>query len=125
MPGRIEVQEGEHLSSALRRLYFAVRHSSKRQWSKSRPGCYEKPSDLRRRKQATSRRNARRHSSGRSGYNTVYLGLSQLLAPTEPFAGQPSRKRKQRWDDQPDSFAAAQQARQSGDAHINGKDTVA
>jgi ribosomal protein S21 len=97
MPGHIEVREGESIASALRRFYFVVRHSSKRQWSKSRPGCREKPSDLRRRKKATARRNARRSANGLPGYNTVYLGLEQLMAPTEPFAGQPSRKRRKRW----------------------------
>jgi ribosomal protein S21 len=98
MPGRIEVQEGEHIASALRRFYFVVRHSTKRQWSKSRPGCYEKPSDLRRRKKATARRNAYRSTMGRAGYNTVYLGLQQLMSSTDPFAGQPSRKRRLRWN---------------------------
>src|SRR5436190_14401769 len=75
MNGKVVVREGESVSRAIRRLAMMVRHATKRQFSKSRPGCYEKPSYLRRQKETLRQRNARgaRHRTSRESRNTVYL----------------------------------------------------
>lgn len=85
MPGRIVVREGEELSKAIERFRHAVRHATRRQWSKTRLGCYEKPSDRRRRKEAVRKRNVRARAKGMVGDATVYLTLRGLLSPYEPF----------------------------------------
>jgi ribosomal protein S21 len=95
MPGRIVIREGENLQQALGRFSHVVRHASRRQWYKTRPGCYEKPSDRLRRKESVRRRNARRPLLGLSrSYTTVYLTLTGLLSPFEPFPAR--RQQRQR-----------------------------
>ena len=99
MPGRIELREGESVREALGRLRQVVRHAARRQWSKTRPGVYEKPSVRRRRKEATRVRNARRTGAQRQGYTTVYLELGALLSRYEPFPDRNQRRRQlQRWE---------------------------
>ncbi|WP_197529018.1 bS21 family ribosomal protein [Aeoliella mucimassa] len=85
MPGRIVVREGELLPDALRRFRRVVHRSTRRQWSKTRPGHYMKPSELARNKRALSRRNAWLAAHGYDGYNTVYLTMQHLMAREPPF----------------------------------------
>ena len=83
MTVKVEVREGEAIQEALRRLRHAVRHEYRRQWHKTRPGSYDKPSYRRRPQEALRRRNRRR--CGRPGTTTVYVGLSELFARRAPF----------------------------------------
>ena len=83
MTVKVEVRDGETIQEALRRLRHAVRHAHRRQWYKTRPGSYDKPSYRRRRQEVLRRRNMRRNR--RPGYVTVYVGLTGLFAPTAPF----------------------------------------
>lgn len=87
MTGKVEVRPGETISQALRRLHIEVRHATRRQLSKTRPGCYQKPSERRRLKERLRRRNVRSYALGGSGRNTVYLTLWQLHLRTFPFPG--------------------------------------
>jgi ribosomal protein S21 len=98
LPGRIEVHEGETLAEALHRFRHVVRHASRRQWSKTRPGGYETPSDLRRRHESTRNRNARiaQQWGRRCGHVTVYMTLAGLFASTDPFTGPRQFKRRYR-----------------------------
>jgi ribosomal protein S21 len=59
MSVRIEVREGEQIVAALRRLHAQIRHAYRRQWHKTRPGAYEKPSYRRRKRETLRNRNAR------------------------------------------------------------------
>ena len=99
MTVKVEVREGEAIHEALRRLRHAVRHEYRRQWHKTRPGSYDKPSYRRRRQEALRRRNSRR--CGGPGTITVYVGLTELFARRAPFTY--SRKPKRL---KPDSIAA-------------------
>jgi ribosomal protein S21 len=95
MPGRIVVREDEDLQQALRRFRHVVRHASRRQWYKTRPGCYEKPSDRLRRKESVRRRNALRPQLGMTGsYASVYLTLTELLSPVEPFSARGQHRQR-------------------------------
>ncbi|WP_425267275.1 30S ribosomal protein S21 [Aeoliella straminimaris] len=86
MPGRVEVREGESIQSAVRRLSLVVHRASRRPWYKSRPGCYLKPSERRRNKEALRKRNARRAEHRQPGGPvTVYLSLRQQLATRDVF----------------------------------------
>src|SRR5690348_13960167 len=97
LPGRIEVREDETLAEALRRFRHAVRHASRRQWSKTRPGCYEMPNIRRRRRESTRRRNAHAShlQSSRHAHFTVYMTLAGLFARSDPFAARRNKKRRQ------------------------------
>jgi ribosomal protein S21 len=94
MPGRIVLREGESIEDALGRLRQVVRQASRRQWSKTRPGVYEKPSVRKRRKESTRLRNARRTGAQRQGYTTVYLELRPLLSRYEPFLDRNQTRRQ-------------------------------
>ncbi len=96
------------LEDALRRFRHVVRHASRRQWYKTRPGCYEKTSDRSRRKEAMRMRSARCHSFfGRRIRLTVYLTLAQLYSDSEPFKSRrrPTKKQKRRYPASPDDRA--------------------
>jgi hypothetical protein len=80
MPVRLEIREGESLAEALQRLRGAVFHSYKRQWHKTLPGCYEKPSYRRRQRRALDARNRFLMSRTRGLRYTVYFGLAGLLS---------------------------------------------
>lgn len=79
MPGRVVVREEETLREALRKFKIEVDQATRRQWSKTRPGHYVKPSDRRRLKAALQARNHRSASRGRKGYSTIYLSPRQLF----------------------------------------------
>lgn len=89
MNGKVTVREGESIVAAFRRLNMIVRHATKRQFSKTRPGSYEKPSYLRRQKETLRKRNARgaKYRRLQETRNTVYLGLTQLFKKERPFRG--------------------------------------
>lgn len=77
------VREGENLSDALVRLNHITRLTHRRQWYKTRPGAYEKPSQRRRKSESRRYRNASRH--GRPGVITIYIGLGGLFSREAPF----------------------------------------
>jgi ribosomal protein S21 len=91
MTAKVEIRDGETIQEALRRFRHAVRHVHRRQWYKTRPGSYDKPSYRRRRKEVLRRRNMRRN--GLPGYVTVYVGLTGLFAPTAPFTYRRNKKK--------------------------------
>ena len=80
---QVIVREGENLSDALVRLNQITRLTHRRQWYKTRPGAYEKPSQRRRKSEARRYRNASRH--GTPGVITIYIGLSGLFSREEAF----------------------------------------
>jgi ribosomal protein S21 len=57
VPIRVEVREGESLSSALQRFRRQVHAAYRRPWTKRKLGYYEKPSVLRRKKKRMKRMN--------------------------------------------------------------------
>lgn len=89
MTVKIWVREGESLPAALRRLQTKCRHAYRRQWSKTRPGAYEKPSYRRRKREGLRARNARaarwHRRISRQVRCTVFLVLRQLLAREEIY----------------------------------------
>ena len=86
MTVRIELRDGEAIQEALRRLRQACRHAYRREWHKTRPGAYHKPSDRKRRRESLRLRNVLRSRFRRSSSRvTVFLGLSGLHARGEPF----------------------------------------
>jgi ribosomal protein S21 len=87
MPARVVVRDGESLQSALLRFRKAVSNAYKRQFYKTRVGCYEKPSDRKRRSKRASERRVRiRTQSGSDFDGTVYMRLKHLHSRGEdPF----------------------------------------
>jgi ribosomal protein S21 len=83
MTVRVEVQESEDVYLALRRLNKKAFLVNRRAWVKSRPGYYEKPSILRRKRHMMDARN-RAAASG--GGLRLWLGLAEQLAHSGPFA---------------------------------------
>src|SRR5205814_1179881 len=59
MPVRITVGEDEPIARAIRRFNEAAQVHHRRPWSKPRPGFYEKPGTVRRRKRVVKEMNAR------------------------------------------------------------------
>jgi ribosomal protein S21 len=96
---RVIVREGEKLSDALWRFNRLTRLAHRRQWYKTRPGAYEKPSQRRRKSESRRARNARRH--GRPGIITIYIGLGGLFSREEPFPWKrkPFRSHRRWWGD--------------------------
>ena len=92
VPVKVVVREGEPLPSALWRLRMQARWAYRRQWSKTRPGAYEKPSYRRRKRESLRRRNAStvRYHKRTGGRCTVYIGLPQLMSREEVY----QRKRR-------------------------------
>jgi len=65
MAAKITLRDGETLDHALQRFRKAVNQAYRRQFYKTRIGCYEKPSDRnRRRRRAGQRREQIRQQSG-------------------------------------------------------------
>lgn len=87
MAAKIRVREGESIDSALERFRKVVSSAYRRQFYKKRIGCYDKPSDRRRRKNSTGqRREAIRQRSGWANPLDVFLNLRQLHSRGEdPF----------------------------------------
>ena len=56
---KVIVRDGESLEAALQRLRKCVNVAYRRQFYKGRVGCYEKPSDKRRRAKRAGRRGSR------------------------------------------------------------------
>ena len=102
VPVRIELEEGETLTSALRRLRDEVDDAYRRPWHKSRPGAFEKRSQRRRKAELLRRRNAilakyrRIRSPDRA---TFWLSLVELYTREDPFAYKhwPLYYRGRRW----------------------------
>lgn len=80
MSVRIELEEGEHIARALRRLQSEVHKAYHRAWAKRRLGYHEKPSVLRRKRRRAREHNLRGHPSLRWS-----VGLERLLARTGRF----------------------------------------
>jgi ribosomal protein S21 len=55
---RVKVGEGESLAQALKRFQERVQMAYRRPWAKPRPGFYEKPSAIRRRRCIIRAKNA-------------------------------------------------------------------
>lgn len=83
---KVHVREDESLKSALQRLRESVNSAYRRQFYKTRVGCYEKLSDRRRRQmRAAARRVQLRERFGPVDM-TVYIGLRSLHSRGEdPF----------------------------------------
>lgn len=98
---RVVVREGETLSEALRRFRTLTHVTHRREWYKTRPGAYEKPSQRRRKSESRRYRNARRQP--RSGALTIYIGLSGLFSREDPFPYKRKPfKSHRRWWAEPD-----------------------
>jgi len=89
MSVKVQIREGESLRSALQRLRTKIRHAYRRQWFRSRPGAFEKPSDRRRKRESLRNRNARlaarqtfRQAEERC---TVSLDLRRLFSREEAY----------------------------------------
>ena len=101
----MELREGETLASALQRLRGRVHHAYRRQWSKTRPGAYEKPSYRKRKRQSLRNRNAslaKQHAQQSPAQRcTVFLGLGLLFSPAEPFQRKrlPFKPHRRWWGD--------------------------
>ena len=93
----VDVREGESLAEVLQRFQGTVYHAHKRQWYKTRPGCYEKPSYRRRQRKALDDRNRRRSGGGgaETSRTTIYIGLTWLLSRSRPFHESKLLKRRQ------------------------------
>jgi ribosomal protein S21 len=95
------VREGESLETALVRLRGKVNLAYRRQWSKTRPGAYEKPSYRRRKKESLRNRNARlvRQLATPAHRCTVFIGLSLLFSPEETYQRKrlPFKPRRRWW----------------------------
>ena len=87
MAAKINVREGESLGDALQRFRKAVNHAYRRQFYKTRIGCYEKPSDRdRRRRRAGRRREKIRQQTGTHQSLDVCIHLRGLHSRGEdPF----------------------------------------
>jgi ribosomal protein S21 len=62
MPVRVIVHEGADLAEVLRRFEQLTQMAYRRPWAKPRPGYYEKPGDIRRRRRMVRAMNARTRS---------------------------------------------------------------
>jgi ribosomal protein S21 len=82
MTVRVEVREGESLSAAMHRLKKQAFLAHRRAWVKSRPGYFEKPSVLRRKRHKMDLRNI--HAELGGGLR-LWLRLEQQLARSGPF----------------------------------------
>lgn len=83
---KIIVRDGESLEAALQRLRKCVNVAYRRQFYKGRVGCYEKPSDKRRRAKRAGRRRCRLRERYGDGVFTVYMSLRALHSRGEdPF----------------------------------------
>lgn len=87
MAAKVVVREGECLACALRRFQKAVSQAYRRQFYKTRVGCYEKPSDRKRRqKRAGRRREVIRQVTGSDVPLPIYIHLRGLHSRGEdPF----------------------------------------
>jgi ribosomal protein S21 len=89
---RIELEDGETVSSALRRLRDEIDDAYRRPWHKSRPGAFDKPSQRRRKAELMRKRNAilakykRIRSPDRA---TKWLSIGDLYSRDDPFAYKP------------------------------------
>ena len=92
MAVKVEVRDGETIREAYRRLAKEVLHAYRRQWYKTRPGSYDKPSYRRHRREALRQRSVRGNVGGR----TVYVELRGLYSRTAPFTHTRKRQKKRR-----------------------------
>ena len=94
---RVIVREGENLSDALVLLNQITRLTHRRQWYKTRPGAYEKPSQRRRKSESRRYRNARRQPG--PGVIRIYIGLGGLFSREEafPWKRKPFKSRRRWW----------------------------
>lgn len=104
MSVRVKVREGEHIIAALKRLSAKVNHAYRRQWYKSRPGAYEKPSQRQRKADSLRNRNARLARLKllrRRSRATVFIAIRGLYSRKHPFPRErrPFRSWRRWWGD--------------------------
>lgn len=85
---RIEVEDGESIDRALRRLEISLQYEYKC-WTKKRYGYFEKPSALRRKKRKMAQicqiRSGPHQGANQRAYWHQFLDLKQLMARTGPI----------------------------------------